>query len=135
MQNTADLVKTCDFSGFFRNSGFLKFICRKIHFWDSRRNEEKIRGIIVYICFIKQRRSWRRDHLFYINRTKERELFTEISRCAVSKKNEVICSANDVYCLMFMSCFLRKIRLENIKETEAKKTYYSYHYSSGYYIK
>ena len=34
--------QTCDFSGFYRNSGFLNFFHQKINFWDSRINEEKI---------------------------------------------------------------------------------------------
>ena len=49
-----------DFSGFYRNSGFLNFFCLKIHFWYSGINEEKIEwglggggGIIIHIYFIK----------------------------------------------------------------------------------
>ena len=46
-----------------------------------KRGENRERGLIIYICFVKSRRSWRRDYLFCINRTKEIELFTEITSC------------------------------------------------------
>ena len=33
-------LQACDFYGFFRNSGFLKFLCQKFHFCDSRKNKK-----------------------------------------------------------------------------------------------
>ena len=52
---------------------------RNLYFMNnSRRNCGKL---IIYICFIKCIRFCRRDYLFCISRRKERELFTEITRC------------------------------------------------------
>ena len=44
-------LQAYDFFGFYCNSGFLKCFGRKIHFWDSRVNQEKIGGTYYLYLF------------------------------------------------------------------------------------
>ena len=75
-----------------------------------------------------------RNYLFCISRTKEQELFTEITRC-VSKKDKMICSLNkklrklvNVYTMIFIKIKSKRKQ----KRNKRKKAYHSYHYSLGY---
>ena len=61
---------------------FWKFFARKSIFYEIHVKTRRKSGKTYYLhLFIKKRRSWRRDYLFCINRTKEIKLFTEITRC------------------------------------------------------
>ena len=70
-----------------------------------------------------------------MNRTKERIVYINYQACQ-SKKDEVIFSANkslgklvNVYVILLIENKIRK------QETKGGKAYYSYHYSSDYYLK
>ena len=89
------LYQACDFSGFYLNSGFLKFSPHKIHFRDSCKNEEKIGRDLWFTFVLLNRGVSDVETIYFVSiEQKKYNCLQKLPGVLVSKKNEVICSTN-----------------------------------------
>ena len=115
--------QACDFSGFYWNSVILNIFLSENSFKNPHIKKEKTGGegvgrveLIIYIHFIKQRRSrhQRRSNVETIYSVsieqKKQNYLQKLPGVLVSKKDEVICSANKQLCKLVCLChaFYRK---------------------------
>ena len=86
--------RACNFSVFYQNFGFLNFFCQKIRFWDSRINGRKIEGGDLLFTFVLLNRAVPDVETIYFVSVEQKNCLQKLPGVLVSKKDEVICSAN-----------------------------------------
>ena len=109
--------QACDFSGFYWNSVILNIFLSENSFKNPHIKKEKTGGegvgrveLIIYIHFIKQRRS-NVETIYSVSiEQKKQNYLQKLPGVLVSKKDEVICSANKQLCKLVCLChaFYRK---------------------------
>ena len=126
--------QACDFSGFYWNSVILNIFLSENSFKNPHIKKEKTGGegvgrveLIIYIHFIKQRHSrhQRRSNVKTIYSVsieqKKQNYLQKLPGVLVSKKDEVICSANKQLCKFKLVNVYVMLFIENEKEKKRNK--------------
>ena len=120
----SSFIQACDVSSFCWNSGFLTFFFAKnsiseIHLKIRRKSGV---GLIIYIVLLNRGIPDVKT-IVYQSKKKRKTCLQKLAGVSVSKKAGVVCSANDVYCLMFTHILYRKLDWKaEKKQTEKKLT-------------